>query len=61
MKLDIPCARDVEAGSGSFSVEAGSGSRSAKILPLLHRGGRKEIGSVILRRRANRGSINIKK
>ena len=47
--------RDVE-------VEGGSGSGSTKILllSLPHIGG-KGIGSAVLRRRANRGSINIKK
>ena len=51
-------------GSGPFSVEAEAEARK------FHRfrfhiggenGGKKEIGSAILRRRANRGSINIKK
>ena len=56
--------RDVEAeaGSGPFSVEA----EARKIHCFcFHIGGkngeRKEIGSAIFRRRANRGSINIKK
>ena len=53
-------------GSGPFSVEAEAEAEARKI----HRfrfhiggknGGRKEIGSAILRRRANRGSINSKK
>ena len=58
--------RDVEAeakaGSGPFSLEA----EARKIHRFrFHIGGkngeRKEIGSAILRRRTNRGSINIKK
>ena len=56
--------RDAEAGSGSgtFSVEA----EAQKIHRFhFHIGGkngeRKEIGSAILRRRTNRGTINIKK
>ena len=59
--------RKLEAGSGSggsgtFSVEA----EARKIYRFrFHIGGkngeRKEIGSAILRRRTNRGSINIKK
>ena len=49
-------------GSGTFSVEA----EARKIHRFrFHIGGkngeRKEIGSAILRRRTNRGSINIKK
>ena len=48
------------AGSGPFSVEA-----EARKFYHFHIGGkngeRKEIGSAILRRRTNRGSINIKK
>ena len=56
--------RDVEAeaGSGPFSVEA-----EARKIHLFRfhiggkNGGRKKIGSAILRRRTNRGSINIKK
>ena len=51
-------------GSGTFSVEAEADARK------IHRfrfhiegknGERKKIGSAILRRRTNRGSINIKK
>ena len=59
--------RDVEAeagsgGSGAFSVEV----EARKIHRFrFHIGGkngeRKEIGSAILRRRTNRGSMNIKK
>ena len=47
-------------GSSTFSVEA-----EARKFHRFHiggkKGGRKEIGSAILRRRTNRGSINIKK
>ena len=52
------CARDVEAevGSGPFSVEA-----EAQKFHRFRIGGKKEIGSAILRRRANRGSVHIKK
>ena len=55
---------EAEVGSGPFSVEAEAEARK------IHRyrfhvegknGERKEIGSAILRRRTNRGSINIKK
>ena len=50
------------SGSSSFSVEA----EARKIYRFRFHiggknGGRKEIGSAVLRRRANRGSINIKK
>ena len=49
-------------GSGTFSVEA---EAEARKFYRFHIGGkngeRKEIGSAILRRRANRRSINIKK
>ena len=53
-------------GSGSWNRYFFCGSESAKNppLPLPRRGKngeRKEIGSAILRRRTNRGSINIKK
>ena len=53
---------EAEAGSGPFSVEA----EARKLHHFrFHIGGknreRKEIGSAIRRRRANRGSINIKK
>ena len=53
---------EAEAGSGTFSVEA----EARKIHRFrFHIGGkngkRKEIGSAILRRRTNGGSINIKK
>ena len=66
--MEVP-TRDVEAeagngsgGSGPFSVEA-----EARKFHRFHfhiggkNGERKEIGSAILRRRTNRGSINIKK
>ena len=51
---------EAETGSGSFSVE----TEARKFYRFrFHIGGknegRKEIGSAILRRRANRGSINI--
>ena len=53
-------ARSGSGGSGPFSAEA-----EARKFHRFHVGGkngeRKEIGSVILRRRTNRGSINIKK
>ena len=67
------CTRDVEAeagsgsgGSGPFSVEAEAEAEARKIHRFrFHIGGkngeRKEIGSAILRRRTNKGSINIKK
>ena len=53
---------EAEAGSGHFSVEA----KARKIHRFrFHIGGkngeRKKIGSAILRRRTNRGSINIEK
>ena len=55
---------EAEAGSGSgpFSVEA----EARKLYRFRFHiggknGGRKEIGSAVLRRRANRGNINIKK
>ena len=62
------CTRDVKAeaqagsGSGPFSVEA----EARKFYRFRFHiggknGGRKEIGFATLRRRANRGSINIKK
>ena len=60
---------EAEAGSGSggsgpFSVEAEAEAEARKI-HRFHIGGkngeRKKIGSAILRRRTNRGSINIKK
>ena len=60
--LDSITTRDAEAeaGSGTFSVEA-----EARKIYRFHIGGkngeRKEIGSAILRRRTNGGSINIKK
>ena len=55
---------EAEAGSGPFSVEA-----EAELRKFYHfrfhiggkNGERKEIGSAILWRRTNRGSINIKK
>ena len=58
--------RDVEAeaGSGPFFVEAEAEARKFYrfCFPIGGKnGGRKEIGSAILRRRANRRSINIKK
>ena len=63
--------RDVKAGSGSggsgpFSVEAEAEAEARKFYRFRFHirgknGGRKEIGSAILRRKANRGSINIKK
>ena len=60
--------RDVEAeagsGSGPFSAEAEAEARKIHRFRF-HIGGkngeRKKIGSAILRRRTNRGSINIKK
>ena len=58
--------RDVEAeaGSGTFSVEAEAEARKIHRFRF-HIGGkngeRKESGSPILRRRTNRGSIDIKK
>ena len=68
-----PVTRDVEAeaeagsgsgGSGPFSVEAEAEARKFHRFRF-HIGGknrgRKEIGSAILRRRTNEGSINIKK
>ena len=52
------------SGSGPFSVEAQAEARKFYRF-CFHiegkNGGRKEIGSAILRRRANRGSLNIKK
>ena len=53
-------------GSGSFSVEAEAEAEARKFYRFRFHigrknGGRKDIGSAILRRRANRGSINIKK
>ena len=63
--------RDVEAeagsrggGSGPFSVEAEAEARKFYRFRFHiggKNGGRNEIGSAILRRKANRGSINIKK
>ena len=51
---------EAETGSGTFSVEA-----EARKFYRFHiggkNGGRKEIGSAILRRRTNGGSINVKK
>ena len=60
-----PTARDVEAeaGSGPFSVEADAEAQKFYRFRFHiggKNGGRKEIGSDIFRR-ANRGSINIKK
>ena len=55
---------EAEAGSGSFSVEAETEAQKFYRFRFhigRMNGGRKEIGSTILRRRANRGSINIKK
>ena len=54
------------SGSGSFSVEAEAEAEARKFYRFFfHKGGkngeRKENGSAILRRRVNRGSINIKK
>ena len=50
------------AGSGPFSVEAEAEARKFHRFHIRGKnGGKKEIGSAILRRRANRGSINIKK
>ena len=59
-------ARDVEAeaeaGSGPFSVEAEAEARKFHRFHIREKNvGRKEIGSAILRRKVNRGSINIKK
>ena len=55
---------EAEAGSGPFSVEAEAEARKIHRFRF-HIGGkngeRKKIGSAILRRRTNRGSINIKK
>ena len=49
---------EAEAGSGPFSVEA----RKIHRFHIRGKNGeRKKIGSAILRRRTNRGSINIKK
>ena len=51
-------------GSCPFSVEAEAEARKFYRFRFHiggKNGGRKEIGSAILRRRANRGSINIKK
>ena len=61
--------RNVEAeagsgGSGPFSVEAEAEARKFYRFRFhigRKNGGRKEIGSDILRRRANRGSMNVKK
>ena len=62
---------EAEAGSGSggsgpFSEEAEAKAEVRKFYRFRFHtgrknGGRKRIGSAILRRRANRGSINIKK
>ena len=62
---------EAEAGSGSggsgpFSVEAEAQAEARKFYRFCFHiggknGGRKEIGSAILQRRENRGSINIKK
>ena len=71
----LPLTRDVEAeaeagngsgGSGTFSVEAEAEEEARKFYRFRFHlggmdGGRKEIGSALLRRRANRRSINIKK
>ena len=66
----IVVSRDVKAeagsGSGPFSVEAEAETEARKFYRFCFHvggksGGRKEIGSAILRRRANRGSINSKK
>ena len=51
---------EAEAGSGPFSVEA-EARKFYRFRIRGKNGGRKEIGSAILRRRANRESINIKK
>ena len=67
--LSCLSTRDAEAGSGSggngpFSVEAEAEARKFYRFRFHIRGkngGRKEIGSAIFRRRANRRSINIKK
>ena len=49
-------------GSGPFSVEAEARKLYRFRFHIRGKnGGRKEIGSAVLRRRANRGSINIKK
>ena len=52
------------SGSGSFSVEAEAEARKFYLFRFHiggKNGGKKEIDSAILRRRANRVSINIKK
>ena len=61
--------RDVEAEAGSESGGSGTFSVEVEARKIHHfrfhiggkNGERKEIGSAILRRRTNRGSINIKK
>ena len=59
-RLRTPLIQGCGSGSGPFSVEA-----EARKFFRFHirgkNGGRKEIGSAILWRRTNRGSINIKK
>ena len=71
LSMALVCFRDVEAeaeagsgGSGTFSVEVEAEARK------IHRfrfhiggknGGRKEIGSAVLRKRTNRGNISFKK
>ena len=55
---------EAEAGSGTFSVEVEAEARKIHRFRF-HIGGKngekKEIGSAILRRRTNRGTINIMK
>ena len=64
---DIVTSRDVEAeagsgGSGPFPVEAEARKFHRFRFNIGGKNrGRKEIGSAILRRRANRGSVHIKK
>ena len=61
---DVEAEAEAGSGSGTFSVEAEAEARKFYRFRF-HIGGkngeRKEIGSAILRRRANRRSINIKK
>ena len=53
---------EAEAGSGPFSVEAEARKFYRFRFHIEGKNeGRKEIGSALLRRKANRGSINIKK
>ena len=71
LAFPMVCTRDAEAeagsgsgGSGPFSVKAEAEARKFYRFRFHiggKNGGRREIGSAILRRRANRGSINIKK